>query len=476
MKRRDFLRNTVCSTLACASSSALFAQLSMMNSALGASCPAYPPVTDYKALVCIFLLGGNDSFNLLIPSDTSRFNTYITSRGHQDAGGVGIEQADLVSITEKNPLVGGQTYGVHPQAPELATLFNNGNLAFVVNTGTLVQPTTKTQYNSGTYAVPPQLFSHADQQGQWQYGQPTQNGTVGWGGLIADRLAVLNPGMTIPMSLSLGGQNRFQAGQTVQPYTLTSGGPSQLQGYGTGTVGTTRMNALTDLLNQAYPDPLSRTYAATMRNSLDWYGSLSTALTGATDVSSYFPTVGTNPVADALQEIAKIISVQSALSAKRQIFFLSFGSFDTHDGQLDVNTGQPYLFSTISQAVSSFYNATKFLGKDQNVTTFTLSEFARTLNSNGDGTDHGWGGIQFAAGGAVKGQTIYGAPAVSGGVFPDQTLNGSDCLSRGQMIPTVSSDQYAATLAKWLGVNSCDVNTIFPFVSNFATADLGFMS
>lgn len=475
MKRREFLHNTLCSTLACATGSALLTQFGMVNAALAAGCPSYPPVTDYKALVCIFLFGGNDSFNLLIPSDTSRFNTYIASRGHQDAGGVGIEKADLISITEKNPLVNGQTYGLHPNAPGLASLFNAGNLAFVVNTGTLVQPTTKTQYNTSGYPLPPQLFSHADQQGQWQYGQPAQNGTVGWGGLVADRLSVLNPTMKIPMSLSLGGQNRFQAGQTIQPYTLTSNGPTQLQGYN-GKAGTTRMDALTDLLNASLPDSLSRTYAATMRNSIDWYSTLGTALDGATDVSSYFPAPGTNGVADALQEIAKIISVQSTLGAQRQIFFLSLNGFDTHDGQLDPNSGQPYLFATLSQAVNAFYNATKFLGQDKAVTTFTLSEFARTLNSNGDGTDHAWGGIQFAVGGAVKGQTIYGAPAASGSVFPDQTLDGPDCLARGQMIPSVSVDQYSATLSKWLGVNSCDIDTIFPYVQNFSTADLGFLT
>ena len=475
MKRREFLRNTLCSTLACSTGTAFLTQMGMVNAALAQSCPSYPPVSDYKALVCIFLLGGNDSYNLLIPRDTSRYNTYIASRGHQDAGGVGIESADLVPITEKSPLVSGQTYGLHPSAPELASLFNAGELAFVVNTGTLVQPTNKTQYNTAGYPVPPQLFSHADQQGQWQYGQPAQNGTVGWGGLIADRLSVLNPGMTIPMSLSLGGQNRFQAGQNVQPYTVTSNGPAQLQNYN-GTAGTTRLNALMDLLNQSYADPLSRTYAKTLSNSIDWYNTLSGALAGAADVSSYFPAPGSNPVADSLQEIAKIISVQSTLGAKRQIFFLSFGSFDTHDGQLDVNTGQPFLFSTISQAVSAFYNATKGIGMDKSVTTFTLSEFARTLNSNGDGTDHAWGGIQFAVGGSVKGQTIYGAPCASGGIFPNQALDGPDCLARGQMIPSVSVDQYSATLAKWLGVNSCDIDTIFPFVHSFPTADLGFLA
>jgi uncharacterized protein (DUF1501 family) len=474
MKRRDFLRNVACSTFGYATSSALLGQLSMINSALADACPLYPAVNDYKALVCIFLFGGNDSFNLLIPSDASRYGTYIASRGHQNAGGMGIELADLVPITERSPLVVGQTYGMHPQAAELAGLFKAGKLAFVANAGTVLQPTNKAQYTTPGYPLPAQLFSHADQQGQWQFGQPQQNGRVGWGGLVADRLKVLNPGMTIPMSISLGGQNRFQAGQIVQPYTVTNAGPLGLKNY-TGAAGDVRMSALTDLLNAAYPDPLSRTYAKTVRNSIDWYQTLNDSLASATDVSTYFTGLDKNPVAQSLQEIARIISVRSKLGAQRQIFFLSLGGFDTHSGQLDETTGQPHLFSTISQAISAFHGATVGLGVEQSVTTFTASEFARSLNSNGDGTDHAWGGIQFAVGGAVKGQTIYGAPGASGSIFPNQQLNGPDCLARGQMIPSVSCDQFSATLAKWLGVSSCDIGTIFPYVGNFPTADLGFM-
>jgi uncharacterized protein (DUF1501 family) len=203
---------------------------------------------------------------------------------------------------------------MHPQATELAGLFNAGKLAFVANTGTVLQPTNKTQYTTPGYPLPAQLFSHSDQQGQWQFGQPQQNGRVGWGGLVADRLKVLNPGMTIPMSISLGGQNRFQAGQIVQPYSVTSAGPLGLNNY-TGAAGDVRMNALTDLLNAAYPDPLSRTYAKTVRNSIDWYQTLNASLGGASDVSAYFSGLDKNPVAQSLQEIAKIISVRSTLGA-----------------------------------------------------------------------------------------------------------------------------------------------------------------
>jgi uncharacterized protein (DUF1501 family) len=343
--------------------------------------------------------------------------------------------------------------------------------------GTLLQPTNKTQYQSPGYGIPPLLFSHADQQGQWQYGQPTNNGSTGWGGLAADRLYVLNPGATIPMSISLGGRNRLQTGVNIQPYAITGGGPTALSGY-KGAAGTAKMNALEQLLGQTYPDPLTRTYAATVSNALDYYNTLQLALAGATDVSSYFAGLDDNPVAGALQEIAKIISVRQTLNVKRQIFFVGFGSFDTHQDQL---ADQPGLLQTISQALGAFYKATDSgLGVANSVAAFTMSEFARTLNSNDSGTDHAWGGIQFVSGGAVNGQALYGQPCASGSVFPDQTLDGDDCLARGQMIPSVSADQYSATLASWLGLNNCDIETIFPYVNAFTNPhtgnwNLGFM-
>lgn len=464
MKRRDFLRNIACSSLALSTRGALLSQLGMIDAALAATagCPAYPPVDDYKALVCLFLQGGNDSFNLLIPSDAARYATYAASRG-----AMGIAESTLVPISALGA-GGGETYGLHPSCPELASVFDAGHGAFVVNVGTLLQPTTKSQYLTPGYPLPPQLFSHADQQGQWQYGQPTANGSTGWGGLAADRLHVLNGGATIPMSISLSGQNRFQAGMSVQPYSISSAGPTALAGYN-GANGATRLAALEALLAQSHPDPLTRTYSSKLSNAIDWYNTMETALAGAPPIATPFP--DGNPVADALKEIAKVISVRSALSAKRQIFFVSYGSFDTHDDQLD---DQPALLATISQALGAFYAATEELGVSSSVTTFTMSEFARTLNTDGDGTDHAWGGIQFVMGGSVVGQRLYGTPAASGGVFPDQTLDGPDCLSRGQMIPATSCDQYSATLARWLGVADCDLAAIFPYLRNFAP-DLGFM-
>lgn len=462
--RRDFLRHTACAALAAASAGALFSKLRLINSALGASlgCPSYPPVSDYKALVCVFLTGGNDSFNLLIPSDSARHAVYAASRG-------------AMAITD--PLVpinalgapAGHTYGLHPSCTELGRLFDNQRGAFVVNTGTLLQPTTKTQYLAGT-PVPPQLFSHADQQAQWQYGQPTANGSVGWGGLVADRLNVLNAGATIPISISLSGQNRLQAGMSVQPYAITSSGPTSLRGY-SGGANAAQLAALNDLLQQTYPDPLTRTYAATFNDAMDYYSTMTGALAQAPTLSTVFPP--NNSLAAALKMIAQVIAVRSPLKAQRQLFFVSLGGFDTHDNML---ADQPTLFSTLSQAFGAFYDATVELGVQNSVTTFTMSEFSRTLNTDGDGTDHAWGGNHFVMGGAVNGQHLYGTPAVSGGIFPDQTLNGPDCLQRGQMIPATSCDQYSATLARWLGVNDCDLATIFPTLGNFQVADLGFLT
>ena len=469
--RRQFLRDAVCSSLAAATGSAVLTQFGMLNTALAQSCGSYGAVNDYKALICLFLLGGNDSWNLLVPTDAQRYGVYSTSRSSSAgaSSSMAIAQNTLLPINALNAGAG-ETYGLHPSAPELANLFNDGNGAFVVNVGTAIQPTNKTQYLQPGYPLPPQLYSHSDQQAQWAYGQPKQNGTVGWGGLVADRLHVLNPGALIPMSISLSGQNRFQAGSVVQPYTISSNGPVSLSGY-TGSTGPARLTALSEMLAETYTDPISRTYAKTVSNALDYYNTMSSVLAAAPPLTTTFP--ANNPVAAALAEVAKVISMRDMLKAKRQIFFIGFGSFDTHANQL---TDQPKLLQTISQALGAFYDCTvNDLKIPQSITTFTLSEFARTLNSNGDGTDHAWAGIQFVMGGAVKGQKLYGAPAASGSLFPNQTLNGADCLARGQMMPAVSCDQYAATLANWLGVQACDIATIFPYVKNFSTTNLGFV-
>ena len=467
--RRDFLRAAASSCLAGIGGGALYGQFGLVNSALAASCPGYSAVSDYKALVCVYLAGGNDSFNLLIPSDAARYAVYNTARNGTAPNGLAIARGSLLPLAVRNAAAG-ESYGLHPNCREMGALFNANKGAFIVNVGTLRQPTTKNQYLTPGYPLPPLLFSHIDQQGQWQYGQPTSHGTTGWGGLAADRLAVLNPGAPLPMSISLSGSNRFQTGVQVQPYSVASSGVVGPVGY-YGASGAAAGNAIAQMLANTYPDPLTRSYNAVLNNALDYASTLSTALAGGPALNTPFP--ANNPLADALKMIARIISVRGALKVKRQIFFVTMSGFDTHHNQL---ADQPVLFSQLSQALGAFYQCTaNDLGIADSITTFTQSEFARTLNSNDSGTDHAWGGIQFVMGGAVRGGKLYGAPGASGTLFPNQTLNGPDCLARGQMIPTVSCDQYSATLASWLGMQSCDIATVFPYLKNFSSANLGFV-
>lgn len=467
--RRHFLRNAATSSLACMAGASVMSQFGMMNSALAAdSLSTVAAAGDYRAMVCLYLYGGNDSFNMLVPTDPARYAVYQKARSI-----VALDSATLSAIKVRNALAG-QTYGVHPSCAEMAQLFNQGNASFAVNIGTAVQPINKTQYNIGNYPRPPQLFSHQDQSAQWQNGQPAENIRYGWGGLAADRLHVMNGGQTIPMSISLSGQNSYQTGALVQPYTIGSGGPTSLSGYSAAnSVGAAKLSAMEDLLAMSHPDPLSRTYASQMQDALGYYNTMASALQGSTPLSTVFPATG---LGAALNMIAKVISTRNVLNVKRQIFYVNLGSFDTHDAQLET---QAPLLATMSQALLAFYKATVELGVASNVTTFTMSEFSRTINPNSDGTDHAWAGNHFVMGGAVKGGNLFGTPAASGGIFPDLTLNGPDCLARGQMMPATSCDQYSASLASWMGVQNSDIATIFPYVNNFknqagnSTWDLG---
>jgi uncharacterized protein (DUF1501 family) len=449
---------------------AVMTQLGLMNSALAAdSRGASSASSDYRAMVCLYLYGGNDSFNMLIPTDPTRYAVYQKSRSI-----VALDSATLNPIKVRNALTG-ESYGLHPSCAEMAQLFNQGNAGLAVNIGTALQPITKTQYNgSASFPRPPQLFSHSDQTAQWQHGQPTENGLYGWGGQAADRLHVMNGGQTVPMSISLSGQNSYQTGATIQPYTIGNSGPTSLSGYSSGnSVGAAKLSAMEDLLAMSHADPMSHSYALQMRDALSYYNTMSSALAGATPLNTAFPT---SSLGASLNMIAKVISTRNVLNVKRQIFYVGLGSFDTHDSQLET---QAPLLATMSQALLAFYNATVEMGVASNVTTFTMSEFSRTINPNSDGTDHAWAGNHFVMGGAVKGGNLFGTPAVSGGIFPDLTLNGPDCLSRGQMLPATSCDQYSASLASWMGVQNSDIATIFPYVNNFnnqsnnSTWDLG---
>ena len=535
-QRRDFLKN-FCATLAGGSALSLFPQLQLMSSALAAT----QGDPGYKALVCVFLGGGSDSYNWLVPSDASRYGIYQTARGGVYTGTngpLGLAQSSLLPVNLAGQggvaLPAGHNYGLHPACadwtsiddigaqtsmPGLQSLTNQGKVAWLSNVGTLVVPLTKATYSNPSLPKPPQLYSHNDQTNLWFQGQETPNFRYGWGGQVADLLFSGNspivgssPPLTLPMNISFAGSNRFQIGSQVVPYQMSGcGDPNGGNPFAGSIVGTNFANcsgsnsldnfracgqagldaddqALCSLLG-ANTNLLENEHASTMRRAMNLAGEMATKLTGTPNgsllttpfraladnqaVAGYNLTAdGGNSLAEQLAMVARLIKMRTQLGQTRNVFFVSLGGFDTHATQMPDN-GQPRLLRRISRALGSFYQSLVEMGVENSVTTFTMSEFARTLNSNGDGSDHAWGGVQMVMGGAVN-----GGNASSGriyGTFPDQTLNGPDSFSRGQMIPTMAMDQMGATLATWMGLGSTEVNTIFPNLSNFSTPNLGFV-
>ena len=444
--RRAFLRDALAIL---GGSAGIAGTLATFGGLGGAAAARATSGSGYRALVCVYLGGGNDSLNLLVPSDTATYATYAAGRQ-----AIAIAQNTLLPITPRTS--DGHTYGLHPSMPELQTLFAGGQLAIQANVGTLLQPTTQAMAQAGT-SVPPQLYSHADQTQQWMTGRPENRVAPGWGGAIADLLASQNNANGLSMNISIAGDNLFETGGVTVPYTVDQyGGVQTLTGFETYQP-PTRLQAFNALLAQAGSDPslLMQQGASSLVQARTLAGTLSTALAGAPTLTTVFPSSG---IAQQLQWVAKLISVHSTLGANRQIFFVEMDGFDTHSNQLSV---QPGLFADLSQALSAFYHATVELGVASNVTSFTISEFGRTLTSNNGGTDHGWGAHHLVLGGAVNGGDIYGA-------MPDLTLGGvQDADGNGRIIPTTSVYQYAAALGTWLGAAPGDVATLFPNLGNF---------
>ena len=445
--RRDFMRLTCCS----AAGASMVSGLSKFGlvSALAQGTPGY------KALVCIFMFGGNDSNNMVVPID-SRYTGYQQARPT-----LAIPQGALLPMQ-----MGTQApYGFHPNLPELQGFFNNQkNLAVLANVGTLVQPTTQAAYQK-YQNLPENLFSHSDQQDQWQSAQLMGTPNAGWAGKVADSVqASLNSGALLPPVLSISGNAIFCTGDTTNPFTMNPGQTPGLQGFDTSAASQARFLATQQLLT--FDSGLSMVQAANKvtGQAVQYSVVLSDALKSAPTLQTKFPDTY---IAQQLQQVAQVIAVKSALGMGRQIFFCAYGGFDTHSDQL---AQQTQLMTQLSQAMSSFYDATLELGVSNSVTTFTLSEFSRTLEpgSNG-GTDHAWGSHQVILGGAVKGNSVYGT-------FPTVALGGPDDADKnGRWIPTTALDQYGATLASWFGVGAADLPTIFPNLKNFPTTNLGFL-
>lgn len=485
--RREFLRNLGC--IACGgTAAALIPQLHMMGTALAST----SAVTSYRALVCVYLAGGNDAWNMLVPFDATRHGVYANSRsGIYDAatnpGGLGLPiptgaQVALQKIIDANDANSATNqYFLNGAMPEMTALFNQAKLALIVNAGSLVKPITKVDYNASPANYPAQLFSHADQTNQWQQAFAQQNVTQGWGGRCGDFLKPGNPNQTLSPCISIAGANRFQIGASTIPYQLSSSGLTNLSGMcnptpcGTTTSNTSRRDvALQTLLGDTYASDFASVYASTFKRGRDLNNTLSAGLTSTT-VSTQFPD---SSLADQLQTVAKMIKLSRDQNyATRQIYFVSLGGFDLHAGMMTGANNHADLLATLSQALSAFWTSMGAgdVNAENDVTVFTLSEFARSLQSNGSGSDHAWGTVQMVMGGAVNGGKLYsdGGGPIAG--FPDLSLTAPNNFSRGQMIPGIGVEQYAATLAQWMGISTTDCNTIFPNLSQFGSNNLGFV-
>ena len=509
ISRRSFLRRTVPAALGATVLANTIRELRILNTAMAQG----PALSDYKALVCVFLNGGNDSNNMIIPTISSEWDNYAAIRTaalaipNTDGG-----PATALALNSKNGQIGfpgndNHTYGFHPAMPELRNLFNQGYVAPVFNVGTLSFPLTKAQYSAGSVPRPPQLFSHSDQQTQWQTSLPDQPYSSGWGGRMADFLSTLpgtNTGGQVSMAVTLAGSNIFEVGNAnaAPQYAITTSGAVTLSSV-TGA----RQTALQSFLNtdKASANLQTKAYAGVLNHAIVEASILSTALSaqGTPSWFSRFPTSITTPnggstssssLMNQMKMVARLIELGSkstalgGLGMTRQIFFIQVGGYDTHTNQTN-NAGQTTtdnakvilgsqanLLAELSQAMNALHLAMGDIGVrpgqatslQNQVTSFTVSDFTRTFPSNGFGSDHGWGGHHLVVGGAVKGGATYGK-------FPTLAVNGPDDTSTGRWIPTTSVDQYAATLASWFGVDTNHLEVVFPNLGRFSSANLGFI-
>jgi uncharacterized protein (DUF1501 family) len=410
--------------------------------------------SDYKALVCVFLYGGNDANNTFIPYDTSGYSSYASVRGP-----LAIAQNQLLPLT---PL---PNFALNPNLPDIQALFNSSNAAIVANVGTLVAPTTKSQYQANQ-SLPSNLFSHPDQQLEWQNAAQSGATPTGWAGRIADTLnTTYNPNGTVPMITSVAGDTLFCNGTSSTPVSVSPGNLGAAACSETGTECGARLATAQALL--AFDTGLTLIQADdTITSNAYNYSKVLTAATASVPaLQTVFP--ANNGLASQLSQIAQIIQVRAALGVNRQIFFAGIGNFDTHAGQLTLQGG---LLAQVSAALAAFYQATVELGVQNNVTAFTMSDFSRTYQPNSNtGSDHAWGAHHIVLGGAVKGGKMYGT-------FPTLALGGpDDSGSNGRWVPTTGSVQYAATLAQWFGVTPAQLPAIFPNIGSFATPNLGFI-
>jgi len=415
------------------------------------------PFADYRALVCVFLYGGNDSFNMLVPRSSAEYDVYAGSRQN-----LAIPREDLLPITAATP--DGSLYGLHPSMAGLQGLFGQGRAAFVTNVGPLIEPVTRETFFDGSATLPPQLFSHNDQQDQWNSLRGNAPSKTGWAGRMADLIRTGVAGQRMATNASLFGANLLQSAEATVAYVMGPQGPVQFEGFSSdpGSVLYEQRQAFLRVLAADYGSVYERAFAEVQSRAIEAADTVTAAIESAPNLATPFPQ---SQLGTQLQTVARLIAVRDELEMQRQIFFVAAGGFDSHDNQ---NEDQPGLLGGVSDAIAAFYAATAELGVAEQVTTFTQSDFGRTLTSNGDGTDHAWGGNQVVVGGAVRGGDLYGR-------YPLLAIDGEDDVGGGRMIPSTSADQYAATLARWFGIPEDDLGVVAPHIDNFAVRDLGFM-
>jgi len=456
MSRRKFLGTASCAALGSTTMLSSILNLGMLNSLAGMSLPTYKEDNTYKAMICILLAGGSDSFNLLVPRSANHYLEYATTRSN-----LALPQNDLLPINFTDTI--GRQFGVHPSMPEVQSMFNNNKLAFVANVGTLVEPTTKAQYLNQGVTVPLGLFSHADQIQQWQTSIPQTRSSVGWGGKIADILHAGNGNQNISMNITLSGTNLFQIGNNITEYAIraSAGGSVGINVYdNTDPVSQYLKTNVENLLNQQYADIFRSTYGDKIANSQSYHEQFNAALANAPTLNTTF---SNSYLSQNMALIAKTISVRNTLNVNRQTFFVTYGGWDHHDNLL---TNQIDMLGVLSTALGELEAALQEIGVFNDVTTFTVSDFARTLTSNGNGSDHAWGGNTMVLGGGVNGGSVYGT-------YPSLAYNGVDDVGNGIMLPTTSTDEYFAELAEWFGISATDLPYVLPNVGNFYTPGTG---
>lgn len=427
---------------------------------------------DYKALVCVFMNGGNDQNSMLIPFDSYNYDRYSDLRGGgagQTAGGIAYARSALANtvLNTSQTLTDSQQLAFAPQMTSLKSLWNSGRLAVQMNVGPLMQPTTLAQYNSTNRTanpLPPKLFSHNDQASVWQ-SLGAEGSTTGWAGRLGD-LALSGNNNSLMTCISAGGNAVFLSGDTTLQYQINATGAIPVNGLKSNLFGSQACSeALSALINQSSGNVMEAEYARVLKRSIAWEGTVNGALNPVPG-STAFNSMPNNALANQLKIVARLIAARANLGVKRQVFFVQAGGYDTHDNSTDIH---PTLMAQLNEAMLAFYSATVEMGVADKVTTFTASDFGRTLSSNGSGTDHGWGSHHLVMGGAVNGGRFYGtAPKIS--------ITSDDQVGAGRLLPTTSVDQYAATFARWFGASSSEIASIFPNIGRFNTADIGFMA